>query len=166
MLRLLPIFAVLIVTRALVLGAPTELNSLKAKFEETKADRSEYLDRLVELRERYVADLRNADAFAVDAEVVKYPLPPNVDGKALSALRVGKRRSPRHDYLYRSDGTWTMIPIVNGITQGHWSIVENHYFDWVPAASSWKPVYTIILLDSKYFVFAAGKDVFYEKRIN
>jgi len=32
-------------------------------------------------------------------------------------------QSPRHDYLYRRDGSWTMLPGDEGTTHGTWRIV-------------------------------------------
>src|SRR5437868_9189055 len=50
---------------------------------------------------------------------------PSPDDARLSKLIVGKWRSPRHDYEYRADGTWIMLPgEIDGIkmTHGVWRI--------------------------------------------
>jgi len=53
------------------------------------------------------------------------PPRPVSDSKALSARLVGKWESPRHDYLYRADGTWTMLPVEPDIAHGTWRIEGN-----------------------------------------
>jgi hypothetical protein len=66
-----------------------------------------YITRLVRLRKG--AARRKTDAWQViDAEIKQHPVPSDSDSKTLSNLLVGKWESPRHDYLYRADGTWTM----------------------------------------------------------
>jgi hypothetical protein len=40
---------------------------------------------------------------------------------------VGKWSSPRHDYLYPSDGSWTMLPADEGTTHGTWRIERNQF---------------------------------------
>ena len=43
----------------------------------------------------------------------------------LSKLMVGAWRSPRHDYIYFSDGTWSMGKKEPGVLHGRWRI-RNH----------------------------------------
>jgi hypothetical protein len=81
-------------------------------------------------------------------------------------LRVGKWESPRHDYLYRKDGTWSMLPLEPGVTHGKWRIQGNESIEsW--AGDVAKPArYQIILLDKNYFVFMdAEKTVYVEWRL-
>jgi hypothetical protein len=40
----------------------------------------------------------------------------------LSKLMVGNWSTGRHDYVYRPDGTWQMLPIQEGGTNGSWKI--------------------------------------------
>jgi hypothetical protein len=65
--------------------------------------RSGYVTRLVQMRER-AARLKTNEWQAIDAEIKRHPAPNDLDSKTFSNLRVGKWESPRHDYLYRSDG--------------------------------------------------------------
>ena len=148
-----------------------DLEDFRTAFLHTKISRETYMDQLVKLRYEYVWNgghkgnsTIDEKISAINNEVKKHPLPPNSDGKSLSRLRVGEWESPRHDYLYRSNHTWTMLPIENDVTHGLWKIDGNKYYDWVPVYSPLRPVYTIILLDANYFVFTDGEHVFYEKR--
>ena len=159
-LMLLPLFC-----GGQVLGKPDDLKSLKAAFSQAKLTRDAYLDQLVTLRYKDMSSGEYRDVSAIDEEVRKYPLLPKSDSKSLSRLRVGEWESPRHAYLYRSDYSWTMLPIEDDVTHGLWKIEGNKYYDWVPVYSPLKPVYTIILLDAKYFVFTDGEHVEYDKRL-
>jgi hypothetical protein len=43
----------------------------------------------------------------------------------LTRLMVGAWRSPRHDYIYFADGTWSMGKKESGVLHGRWRI-RNH----------------------------------------
>jgi len=94
---------------------------------------------------------------ALNAEILRHPAPQDSDSNALSKLRVGKWQSPRHTYIFSSQGAWRMAP-EDGTTSGHWHIVGNQY--WDEGAQ-----FTIILLTNDYFVFTDGTKVFFEWRI-
>jgi hypothetical protein len=130
----------------------------------SEADRSDYIIRLVRLRAE--AARRKTGAWqAIDAEIMQHPAPSNSDGKAFSNLLVGRWQSPRRDYLYRADGTWTMLPMDQETTHGTWRIEGNEYFN---AAATDRPEttrYTIILITKRDFVFTDGEVVFYERRL-
>jgi hypothetical protein len=128
----------------------------------SEAARSDYITRLVRLRE-VAARLKTHEWQAIDAEVKQHPAPN--DGKALSMLLVGKWESPRHDYLYRADGTWTMLPADPDITHGTWRIEGNQYFDTAATDPPETSQYTIILITKRDFVFADQEGVFYETRL-
>src|SRR5215813_14346543 len=49
----------------------------------------------------------------------------NPSDDQLSKLMVGAWRSPRHDYIYFSDGTWWMGKKEPGVLHGRWRI-RNH----------------------------------------
>src|SRR5262245_62835156 len=83
----------------------------------SEAARTDYITRLVRMREK-AARLKTDEWQAIDAEIKRHPAPSDSDGKKLSSLLVGEWESPRHDYLFRPDGTWTMLPIEEGITHG------------------------------------------------
>lgn len=125
--------------------------------------RSAYITRLILLRE--AAARLNTHAWqAIDAEIKRHPAPSDSDGAALPNLRVGKWESPRHDYVYRADGTWTMMPVEPDATRGTWRIEGNRYFETAAADPGHVMPYTIILMGKRDFVFTDGEIVFYERR--
>ena len=130
----------------------------------TEAARSDYITRLVRLRKE--AARGKTDAWqAIDAEIKQHAAPRESDSKAFSKLLVGKWESPRHDYLYRADGTWTMLPADPDITHGTWRIEGNQFFDTASLAPGETDQYTIILITKRDFVFTDQEVVFYETRL-
>jgi hypothetical protein len=129
----------------------------------SEADRSNYITRLVRLREKAIKG-KTYDWPAINAEIKQHPAPNDSDSKTLMALLAGQWGSPRHDYLYRADGTWTMLPIEPDITRGNWRIEGNQYFDTAATDPPLTTQYTIILITKKDFVFTDQTDVFYETR--
>jgi len=101
---------------------------------------------------------------AIDAEIKEHPAPKDSDSKALSRLILGKWESPRHDYLYRADGTWTMLPADPDTTHGTWRIDGNQYFDTAATDPPHEPIHHH-LDQQPDFVFADQEDVFHEVRI-
>lgn len=45
---------------------------------------------------------------------------------------VGKWTTGRHDYIFRKNGTWQMLPITEGGTAGEWHIKGGKLFDGNP----------------------------------
>ena len=130
----------------------------------TEAARLDYITRLVRLRKE--AARGKTDAWqAIDAEIKQHAAPRESDSKAFSKLLVGKWESPRHDYLYRADGTWTMLPADPDITHGTWRIEGNQFFDTAAIAPGETDQYTIILITKRDFVFTDQEVVFYETRL-
>jgi hypothetical protein len=125
--------------------------------------RSDYITRLVRLREQ-AAKQKTEEWPAIDAEIKRHPAPSGTDGKKLASLRVGEWETPRHDLLYRADGTWTMLPAEAGATRGQWRVEGNQYFETFATDPPETHRYTIILMTKKDFVFADEKIVFYETR--
>jgi len=129
----------------------------------SEAARADYLTHLARLRDK-AADA-NTDAWQeIDAEIKQHPAPKDSDSKAFTALRVGQWESPRHDYLYRADGTWTMLPAEPDITHGTWRIDGNQYFDTAATDPPLASQYTIILISKTDFIFMDREIVFYETR--
>jgi len=129
----------------------------------SEADRSNYVTRLVRLREK-AADAKTDEWQAIDSEIKQRPAPSDSDGKTLSGLLVGQWGSPRHDYLYRADGTWTMLPIETDVTHGTWRIEGNQCFETTATEPPLKTQYTVILITKKDFVFMDQTNIFYETR--
>lgn len=128
-----------------------------------EAARSDYISRLVRMREK-AARARTDEWQAIDDEIKRHPAPNDSDSKTFSSLLIGKWASPRHEYLFRLDGTWTMLPADENTTHGRWRIEGNQYFDTVATEPPETTRYTIILI-TKDFVFTDQKHVFYERRI-
>jgi hypothetical protein len=156
------------------LGKPESLKDLKEEFLQGKIKRDDYLDRLVALtcsnvwsNEYKNESLSDTEMSAIDKEIKKYPLSSKSGSEVLAHLRVGEWESPRHGYLYRSNHSWTMLPIEDGVTHGLWKIEGNKYYDWIPdlKETPQQNAYIIILLDAKYFVFSDNGYLYYEKRI-
>jgi hypothetical protein len=115
---------------------------------------------------REEAARQNTDAWqAIDTEIKQHLAPSDSDSKTFSSLLVGKWESPRHDYLFRGDGTWTMLPIEENTTHGRWHIDGNQYFDTAAIEPPDTTQYTIILITKKDFVFTDQTHVFYETRL-
>jgi hypothetical protein len=98
------------------------------------------------------ARLKTDEWQAIDAEIKRHPAPSDSDSKKLSSVLVGEWASPRHDYLYRADGTWTMLPVEENVTHGRWRIEGNQYVSTAATDPS-ETRYTIILITKKDFVF-------------
>jgi hypothetical protein len=130
----------------------------------SEAVRSDYITRLVRMREK-AARLKTDEWQAIDAEIKRHPTPSDSDSKKLSSLLVGEWASPRHDYLHRADGTWTMLPVEENVTHGRWRIEGNQYFDTAATDPPETSQYTIILITKKDFVFTDQTKVFYETRL-
>jgi hypothetical protein len=150
-----------------------------AAFEKMKRDygkiahpseqqRADYISRLVRLREEAIRKMSYTWR-AIDTEIAQHPVPADSDGKALAARFVGQWSSPRHDYQYRADGTWIMLPADPDSTNGTWRIEGNQYFDTTAVDPSGTRQYTIILISKRDFVFSEtdkdGVYVFYETRL-
>ena len=75
-----------------------------------------------------------------------------------------KLDSIEHEYLYRADGTWTMLPEEKDVTRGRWRIEGNQYFSSALIELPHESRYTIILISKKYFVLGDEEGVFYETR--
>lgn len=159
-------FAVFSVPQSLFAGETAELIAAKNRFTQlqhpTEADRQDYILSLTKLRSRFADQGQSEACSAVDAEVLGYPAPENTGG--YSKIMVGQWCSPRHEYVYRADGTWSMLPEETGITHGRWRIEGNKFFSSAEVDPEITRAYTIILLTDDDFVFTDGEAVFYETR--
>lgn len=146
---------------------PEGLVQAKNKFAHlphpTEADRQNYLLELSKLRENLAQNAASEDRFKVDAEIRRHPAPE--DTKGYTTLMVGKWSSPRHEYIYRADGTWSMLPEEEGTTRGRWRIDGNQFFSKANIETEEPKPYTILLLTKDNFIFTDGKTVFHEERM-
>jgi hypothetical protein len=140
---------------------PKLLIKLRQRFEAlqhpNEADRVHYITAPVRLRE----SLTRADADkmkAIDAEIIKHPMPLEVDSAALRKRLVGRWRSPRHSYLYRADGTWTTSDFTDAneaTPHGLWRIEGNKFFHHrLAQPSEAETGETIIILTHTDFVWS------------
>lgn len=156
-------FIVVSIVAQSVAGQSGELDKAKAEYAkaaETEAARVSFVTKLIHMRARF-AQANNEQWKAVDAEIMRHPAP--ADSPELSTLLIGEWASPRHDYFFKSDGTWSMLPAEPDATHGNWRIEGNQYFDKGPDGETTK--YTILLLTVNDFVFTDREVVFYETRI-
>ena len=157
-----------IITAFVALGSqclaqePAELRDARRAYEEgaqTESARSRYLTKLVHMRERFARAKGNAWK-AIDAQIMRHPAPP--DPASLSAMMIGQWRSPRHDYIYRRDGTWSMLPVEPDTTAGTWHFEGNQCVE-TNVLGSFR--YTTLLLTAEDYVCTDGSVVFYRKRL-
>jgi hypothetical protein len=130
----------------------------------TEQDRQNYLVKLARLRDRLARSLNVEECLAVDTEIRRHPAPDDTEG--YTQLIVGEWSSPRHAYLYRADGTWSMLPEEEGTTRGRWRIAGNQFSSNADTEPSGSGAYTILLLTKDDFIFTDGDAVFYEERIS
>jgi hypothetical protein len=162
-LRAVACFIFISIVAQLVAAQSGELDKAKseyAKAAQTETARVAYVTKLIRMRARF-AQAGNLQWKAVDAEIMRHPVP--ADSAELSTFLIGEWASPRHEYVFRSDGTWSMLPVEPDTTHGKWRIEGNHYFDTDPGGNTRK--YTLLLLTVNDFVFTDGEVVFYETRI-
>ncbi len=154
-----------------------DIQLAKQKYEQSVATDREgarlvYITKLANLLSDLIDDRmstghsKNPEYFdLLYTELKLHPAPQDSDSKVFSQLRVGRWESPRHEYEYRSDGTWNMLPFEPGITSGHWRIEGNKYFDGIESEFDANDQFTIILLTKRYFILTNGTNVFFEARM-
>jgi hypothetical protein len=143
---------------------PKELETARKKFEKTarptEAARVDYLTRLIKLREKLV---RDGDWKAVDQEIMRHPVPSNANARELSVLIEGPWASPRHEYMYQRDGTWSDINPDSEL-KGKWRVEGNQFFV-NPCSRSAGISLHHPAFDPANFVYTDGEYVFYLIRI-
>lgn len=149
----------------LVAEEPKELLVAKKDFAQNahpdEATREHYVRSLAAIREKLARS--NGNWQAVDGELKRHPAPKEADAKVLTAYRLGRWDTTRHQLLFRKDGTWTMLPAEPGATQGTWRMEGNQYIDRFGDEKT-EHKYTIILLTAKEFIYTDGEMVFFEKK--
>ena len=122
---------------------------------------------LIEQRTGLARAGKTAELPACDAQIKSHPAPPDGDSAALARRLAGTWRSPRHDYLYRADGSWTMLPAERDTVHGRWHIAGNR----LEITSGYGKEqttenYTVIMIDDDDFVYVDRETVFFEKRFS
>jgi hypothetical protein len=167
MFRIATLLGVLGVIATAKAAEPMKLQELRREYQSLKhpnePDRVRYITRLVRFRESFT----RADAdmmFAIDKEIIRHPMPAPADPQLAKKI-VGKWTSPRHQYLYRADGTWTMLPeFIDGqkSTHGIWRVDGNQFSQGMSEADAERE--TIILLTSTDFVWSTRVAPYYMRR--
>ena len=150
---------------------PEPLVALRGRFDSlqhpTEAERVQYITALVRLRESFTrVDYKKMEA--IDSEIIKHPMPAGVDAAKLRERLVGHWTSPRHGYLYRADGTWTMLPeVIDGeeSTHGLWHIDGNKFFQHASVESPESDTGEIVIvLTETDFVWSTHRAPYYMRR--
>lgn len=117
--------------------------------------------RLAAIADRLVSHFRSSGqrepeaVNAVWAELKKYPMPANSDSQKLAKFLIGKWSSPRRIYIFKANGRYGSEGDSMDRT---WKIQGNQLIE-----SDGKG--TLILLDSKYFIYTEGDQVFFHSRV-
>ena len=167
MVRVATLLVAMTIIAEATAAEPKGLRDARREFDSikhpTEADRVQYVTRLVRLRERLTrADTEALDA--IDAEVIRHPMPADAAPPDLAKRLIGRWQSPRRPYFYHADGTWRSNEDVPGETGGTWHIEGNQFFQnysgEAPARGE-----TIILITSTDFVFyGSAKAPYYLRR--
>jgi hypothetical protein len=147
---------------------PKEFGDARREFDSrqhpTEADRVRYVTRLVRLRESFTrADLAELDA--IDAEIIRHPMPATADSGELSKRLVGRWQSPRRPYFYHADGTWAANDDTPQDTGGTWRIEGNRFFQNYRGEAPDRGEIIILLTDTD-FVYGPGLHPYYLRRGN
>ncbi len=162
------LFLALIILTAFVLTG-TDLHSQTAAtvtaHEET--DRVALLSKLIKRRAALASAGKTLELQACDTQIKRHPAPADADPAETGRRLAGKWHSPRHDYFYRADGTWTLIPAEQGDLHGRWRVDGNR----LEIASGYEgslttEKYVLILITGRDLVFADGETVFFETRLS
>src|SRR2546423_7963850 len=103
MVRVATLLTAIAIAAAADAAEPKGLRDARRHFEAlkhpTEIDRVRYVTRLVRLRESFTrADDKILEA--IDAEIIKHPMPATDDTAALRKRLVGRWQSPRRPYFY------------------------------------------------------------------
>jgi hypothetical protein len=117
---------------------------------------------LVRLRESFTREDYKAME-AVDAEVVRHPMPKTTDSRTLAKRLVGQWQSPRRSYFYHPNGTWASNEDTPKSTGSTWRIEGNKFFQNYqgdqPARGE-----IIILLSQTDFIYGTHIGPYYLRR--
>ncbi len=157
-------------------GSEKQLLSAKRDYAEASAKNEEqarvrYVSRLTGMLAGLVkadpaASQREGEAGVVMEELARHPAPASFDGAKLTRRRMGYWASPRQEYVYWDDGSWTMLPEKAGAPEGLWRLAGNRFIttNWAEPRRTLR--YTIIHLDDRYFTYMDGDgSVFFEVRM-
>ncbi len=152
------IVAAIVIATSAAAQESKELRDARCQFEAlrhpSEADRVRYITGLVRLRESFTrSDVEIIHA--IDAEVIRHPMPATTDVQVLVQRLIGRWQSPRRPYFYHRDGTWASNEDSPEDTGGTWRIEANQFFQSyrseTPSSGE-----TIILLTATDFVYSTA----------
>ena len=152
---------------------PKEVTAARKEYEKAQpkdeAARLRYVTVLANAVHGYVVEFHDTgsrkhgdELQALSKELGQHPAPKDSDSKKLTQLMVGKWETTRHDFIYRKDGTYSMLPIEEGTTSGKWHIEGNQFIQTEGAADA---RYTITLLNKDCLVYGDKDGVFLMARM-
>jgi hypothetical protein len=149
------IFAALVFATTVTAEEPKALRDARQAYQSlqhpSETQRIQYITRLVRLRESFT-HAAGETLDAIDAEVIRHPMPAASDAQKLLKRLVGRWQSPRHPYFYHVDGTWASDNDTPQDSRGTWRIEGNQFFQNyrqdTPARGE-----TIILLTGTDFIY-------------
>jgi len=143
-------------------GLQDARQAYKAIKNPTEADRVHYLTQLVRMREKLTrADSAAMDA--IDAEIIRHPMPASTSAAQLKKALVGRWMSPRRPYFYHADGTMAANEDTREANVGDWAIKGNKFFENIRDDQA-DPGTVIYLLNETDFVHGAHAPLFYLRR--
>jgi hypothetical protein len=156
-----------LVIAALSTGAfakePKELEAARKEYEQAKAKdpeaaRVKLVTTLAKKMREYAMNFHDTgsrdhdeDFRAYSAEAVKHPAPKDLNGKALAPLLVGKWETTRHDFEYKKNGTYVMLPDEPEAARGKWRIEGNQFIQTEGDAEA---RYSLIFLDKETLLYS------------
>lgn len=161
--------AVLTLATGLMAKEPKEVTAAKKEYESAKAKdpegaREQYANALAKIVAKYTQEFRDTgsrehgeEMQAILVELKKHPAPKDADSKKLSALMTGEWHSTRHEFLYKKNGTYVMLPEDKESPSGKWHIEGNQFSQTEGDVDAH---YTIVLLNADYLVYGDKEGVF------
>lgn len=153
-------------------GDEGDFEAARAEYEQAnprdEAARLRYVNKLAQLTEQGIngqwrarrdSPEHNKLADAINAELKKHPMPRDSDSKKLSQLLVGKWRSPRRVYVFRSNGKWGNE---DGPVDTNWRVQGNQIV-WGEGKTASRS--TIILLSPEYLIYTDRGEVLFHSRV-
>ncbi|MGZ4965519.1 MAG: hypothetical protein ACXWC8_23445 [Limisphaerales bacterium] len=145
---------------------PLGLRDAKREFKSikypTEVDRVRYVTRLVRLRESFTRkDFEIMSA--IDAEVIRHPMPKVAAAQSLSKRLIGRWQSPRRAYFYHANGTWASDEDTPQNIDGTWRIEGNRFFQNYRGEGPDRGE-KIILLTATDFVYGTKRAPLYLRR--
>jgi hypothetical protein len=102
------------------------------------------------------------DLQAYSQEAGKHPAPKDSDGKKFAATLLGKWQTTRHDFEFRKNGIYVMLPEDADTPKDKWRIEGNQF---IQKQGDVESRYTIVLLDKDYFIYGDKEGTFIMTRV-